>query len=253
MIEFDKVSKKSGILTKTAIIAFFILFVFFPPFQKAVLHFFFPEEGSLIYPRYGLPVMFFQHLLVVIISSSAATAIAVLLGIFATREAGKEFLPIIQDFTSFTQTFPPAAVLALAVPILGFGYEPTIAALFFFSLLPVVKNTISGIQSINPTIIESARGMGMNRLQLLTYIELPLSVSVIMAGIRTSVIINIGTATIGAVAGAGGLGAPIISGLIRDNQSYVLQGAIATALFALTTDWALQWAESKITNKNAAC
>jgi len=246
MVKRQKIIYYKGIFIKATILIFFLLFLFVKPLQIAVLGLFFPNESELIYPRYGLPVMLFQHLVVVIISSTAATITGVFLGIFATRKSGKEFLPIIQDFTSFTQTFPPAAVLALAVPLLGFGYEPTIAALFLYSLLPIVKNSISGIQAINVSIMESARGIGMNRFQILFYVEIPLAFPVIMAGIRTSVIINIGTATIGAVAGAGGLGAPIISGLIRDNQAFVLQGAIATALFALIMDWILQEVEKRL-------
>ncbi len=245
MNPMKKTDSVLGLSVKLFVILFFLLFLFVKPFLLSVLGFVFPGETELVYPRYGLPAMLLQHLLMVVVSSTAAAVMGILVGIFATSRAGREFMPLIQDFTSFTQTFPPAAVLALAVPLLGFGYEPTIAALFFYSLLPIVKNTISGIDGIDPDVIESARGMGMNRLQLLWYIKIPLSMNVIMAGIRTSVILNIGTATIGAVAGAGGLGAPIISGLIRDNPSFVLQGALASALLAIITDWSLQWMEKR--------
>ncbi|MGB3223079.1 MAG: ABC transporter permease, partial [Desulforhopalus sp.] len=160
-----------------------------------------------------------------------------------TRTYGREFLPALNNLVSIGQTFPPLAVLALAVPAVGFGAKPTIIALFLYGLLPIVRNTISGLQAVDPAIREAATGMGMSELQALWKVEMPLSFHVIMAGIKTSVIINIGTATIGATIGAGGLGAPIITGLASDNPAFILQGSIIAALFAIIVDALLEMIE----------
>jgi osmoprotectant transport system permease protein len=145
-------------------------------------------------------------------------------------------LPIVTDITSFGQTFPPVAVLALAVPALGFGLKPTIVALFLYGLLPVVRNTIAGLRAVPPHLLDAAYGMGMGQWQALLRVELPLSMPVILAGVRISVIINIGTAMIGAVIGAGGLGSPIIAGLVRDNLAFIIEGALPAALLAILAD-----------------
>ncbi len=150
------------------------------------------------------------------------------------------------DISSLAQTIPPIAVLALAVPFIGFGFKPTVLALFLYSILPIIRNSIAGIESVPPTLIEAATGMGMTRAQVLIKIELPISLRVIMAGIRTSVVINVGTATVGAVVGAGGLGTPIISGLVRENPAFVLEGAIAAALLAFIMDQYLAKAEQSL-------
>ncbi|MFO8063647.1 MAG: ABC transporter permease, partial [Spirochaetia bacterium] len=126
---------------------------------------------------------------------------------------------------------------ALAVPALGFGFKPTVAALFIYSILPVLNNTISGMEGIPRHLTDASRGIGMTRLQILFLSEFPLAARVIAAGVRTSVIINVGTATVGAVIGAGGLGVVIIGGLVRDNVAFVFSGAMTAALLALIIDW----------------
>jgi osmoprotectant transport system permease protein len=137
------------------------------------------------------------------------------------------------------QTFPPVAVLAVAVPVVGFGFKPTIIALFLYGLLPVLRNTITGLESVSPDILEASYGMGMTPLQVLTGVELPLAAPVVMAGVRISTVINIGTAALGATIGAGGLGKPIIAGLIGENPAYILEGAILVGFFAIIVDMGL--------------
>lgn len=203
---------------------------------SAILSVLFPEESELIYPRASLIMLVKEHLILVMTSSLSAIAVAVPIGIFVTRPSGKDCLGLAEDLSAIAQTFPPVAVLALAVPVLGFGQRPTIAALFLYSILPIVRNTIAGIQAVPAPLIETGKGMGMTPAQVLFQVELPLSLSVMMAGIRISVIINIGTATVGAVVGAGGLGQPIISGLVRQNPAFILQGAVTAALLALLAD-----------------
>ena len=196
----------------------------------------FPEETEWIYPRAMLIDLVGEHLLLVAISSALAVIAGIAAGIFVTRRSGRVYLQTVNDLTSLAQTFPPVAILALTVPFIGFGFKPTIAALFLYSILPVVRNTISGIGAVPAPLIEAAFGMGMTRPQILFKVEIPLAMKVIMAGIRMSVVMNIGTATLGAIVGAGGLGVPIISGLVRQNQAFVLEGALTVCLLAVITD-----------------
>lgn len=203
---------------------------------EATLSFLFPQETRVLHPRANLFVLVMEHLGLVGISSSLTILIGVPLGIWVTRPSGRNFLPIVTDLTSFGQTFPPVAVLALAVPMLGFGLLPTVAALFLYGLLPVVRNTIAGLNAVPYHLLDAAYGMGMSRIQALFRVEIPLAARVILAGVRISVIINIGTAMIGAAIGAGGLGSPIIAGLVQDNIAYIIEGAVPAAILAVLAD-----------------
>ena len=203
---------------------------------EAILSFLFPQEAQVLHPRASLLVLVWEHIQLVLISSSLTILIGVPLGIWVTRPSGKNFLPIVTDLTSFGQTFPPVAVLALAVPMLGFGLLPTVVALFLYGLLPVVRNTIAGLRAVPQDILDAAYGMGMSRMQALIRVEIPLAGRVILAGVRISVIINIGTAMIGAVIGAGGLGSPIVAGLVQDNIAYIIEGAAPAAILAILAD-----------------
>lgn len=211
------------------------------------LRFLFPGETTVIHPRASLLILVWEHIQLVAISSSITIIIGIPLGVWVTRPSGRDFLPIVTDITSFGQTFPPVAVLALAVPVFGFGMIPTIVALFLYGLLPVVRNTVAGLREVPPLLLDAAYGMGMGRLQALFRVELPLSAQVILAGVRISVIINIGTAMIGAVIGAGGLGSPIIAGLVRDNLAFIIEGALPAALLAILIDQFLSNMESSLT------
>jgi osmoprotectant transport system permease protein len=203
---------------------------------SVTLRFLFPEEAQVIHPRASPLALLLEHLVLVAISSTITILVGVPLGIWVTRPSGRDFLPIVSDLTSFGQTFPPIAVLALSVPILGFGVVPTVFALFIYGLMPVVRNTIAGLNAVPHHLLDAAYGMGMSRFQALLRVELPLSMRVILAGIRISVIINIGTAMIGAAIGAGGLGSPIVAGLVLDNLAYVIEGALPAAILAVLVD-----------------
>ena len=154
---------------------------------------------------------------------------------------------MVSALSAIGQTFPPAAVLAIVVPLAGFGFVPTIVALTLYGLLPVVQNTIAGLGTVPPATLEAARGTGMSRWQILTRVELPLAMRVIIAGVRVSVIINIGTATIGSTVGARSLGTPIIAGLVGDNIAYVIPGAAVVGLLAIVTDMAFELVERRFT------
>ena len=216
-------------------VAFIYLILDMNPW-KFFLQAIFAGETEWIYPRATLIDLVGEHLLLVFISSALAVIMGIVAGIFVTRRSGRVYLQTVNDLTSLAQTFPPVAILALAVPFIGFGFKPTIAALFLYSILPVVRNTISGIEAVPAPLIEAAFGMGMTPIQILFKVEIPLAIKVIMAGIRMSVVMNIGTATLGAIVGAGGLGVPIISGLVRQNPAFVIEGALTVCLLAVITD-----------------
>lgn len=204
--------------------------------QSGLLGLLFPGRSPLLYPRASLAYLVGEHLGLVLASSLLAALVGLAAGIVATRRGAGSFSELAERLAAVGQTFPPAAVLALAVPALGFGFAPTTVALLLYGILPVLRNTLSGLSSVGKDVLEAARGMGMGGLRILFTIELPLAAPVILAGLRTSVIVNIGTATVGATIGAGGLGAPIISGLVTQNPSFLAEGAIAVALLALFVD-----------------
>lgn len=201
-----------------------------------VLSALFPGEPKPIFPSGTLAQLTVQHLQLVFLSSAATVAIGIPLGIFVTRPGGRDFRDVVTAAVDIGQTFPPVAVLALAMPLLGLGYVPTIVALFIYGLFPVVSGTIAGLDAVPPAVLEAARGMGMGSARTLLRVELPLAARVILAGVRTSVIINVGTATVGAAFGAGGLGGPIVGGLLVQNYAYITEGAVAAALLAVLLD-----------------
>lgn len=191
------------------------------------------NRAPAIYSQDSLLLLTLQHLWTVVLATLASTLIAVALGIFVTRPTGAEFLPLSRSLVNIGQTFPPIAVLAIAVPLVGFGEKPTFIALFLYGLLPIFENTLTGLTQVSPQALEAARGMGMNARQRLFQVELPLAFPVILAGIRLSVIISLGTATIGSTVAAKGLGEVIIAGLQSNNLAFVLQGGLVVALLAV--------------------
>lgn len=197
---------------------------------------FVPNPAQEVYARTSFLKLLLQHAVLVAAAGLASSLAGLALGVLVTRPWGREFLPAVDSLASMGQTFPPVAVLALAVPAVGFGFAPTFIALVLYGVLPVVRNSISGLQAVSASIKEAAAGMGMSRLQILFKLELPLASGVLMAGVRTSVVINTGTATLGATIGAGGLGAPIMAGLIGNKPAFILQGAILAGLFAVLLD-----------------
>jgi osmoprotectant transport system permease protein len=196
----------------------------------------FPSTEPSVYERESFLVLFLSHAALVGASSLVSTVAGVGLGVFVTRPAGRDFRAIANALAAIGQTFPPAAVLAIAVPIAGFGPLPTLIALILYGLLPIIENAIAGLEGVPRPVREAAEGIGLSPLQVLRDIELPLAAPVIVAGIRTSVIINIGTATIGSTVGAVTLGTPIINGLVTEKLPYILQGAAVVGLFAILTD-----------------
>ena len=214
----------------------FVALVLLMPVFKPVFAALFPRLERPLYEQDSFVDLAAWHVALVGISSVASAAIGVAAGIFVTRPAGAEFRGMVETVTAAGQSFPPVAVLAIAVPVIGFGAEPALIALTLYGLLPVVANTIAGLGAVPPAVREAARGVGMSEGDILRQVELPLAAPVIIAGIRTSAIINVGTAAIASTVGARTLGSPIIIGLDAANIAYVLQGAILVGSLAIVLD-----------------
>ncbi|BCH25698.1 ABC transporter permease [Mesorhizobium sp. L-8-3] len=191
------------------------------------------NNAPAIYNQGSLLSLTLLHLWTVLLATVAATIVAVGLAILVTRPVGAEFLPLSRSLVNIGQTFPPVAVLALAVPAVGFGEKPTLIALFLYGLLPIFENALTGLTTLSQPVVEAARGVGMTGWQRLTKVELPLAVPVILAGIRLSVVISLATATIGSTVAARTLGEVIIAGLLSDNLAFVLQGGLIVAVLAV--------------------
>jgi osmoprotectant transport system permease protein len=199
-----------------------------------------------IYDQGNLLSLALAHLGTVLLAAAASTIVAVGLGILVTRKSGAEFLPLSRTLVNIGQTFPPVAVLAVAVPLIGFGEAPTLIALFAYGLLPIFENTIAGLQTCPPAIIDAANGMGMSARERLASVELPLAMPLILEGVRLSLVINVGTATLGSTVAAKGLGEVIIAGLLADNTAFILQGGLLTGLMAILLYDAMAAVEKRI-------
>jgi len=183
------------------------------------------------------------HLYLVGLSMGLAILVAVPLGILLTRRQFKKLTPYVVGVVNIGQTVPSFAVIALFVGILGIGERTAIFALWVYSLLPILNNTIAGINGVDRAIIDASQGMGMTRVHTLSKIEVPLAMPVIMAGIRTAVVINAGTAVIASYVGAGGLGDIIVTGLKIMQPQILILGAGYAAITALLLDYVLGIAE----------
>ncbi|MFN2431976.1 MAG: glycine betaine ABC transporter substrate-binding protein [Gemmatimonadota bacterium] len=197
--------------------------------------------GYLWQSRSELLELTLRHLLLVGISLMAAVLVAVPLGLLLERARGGAE-PVIRA-VGVLQTIPGIALLAFAIPLLGIGVVPALVALFLYSLYPILRNTYTGVRDASPDAVAAARALGMTELQLLRDVRLPLAAPVIVAGIRTAAVIDVGTATLAAFIGAGGLGEPIVAGLALSDTRRILSGAIPAAGLALLVDGALGLAE----------
>lgn len=206
---------------------------------QAALQAVFPEQRRVLFERTPLLQLAFEHLAIVGASLGTILALSLPLGVWLTRSSGKPFLPLASNLLAVGQTFPPVAVLALAMPFFGFGLRPTLIALVAYGMLPVTRNAIAGLQGVPKDSLEAARGMGMGPWSRFWRVELPLAIDVVIAGVRVSAVYTIGTATVAPLIGAGGLGVPIIGGLAVGNLAMVLEGAVPVALLALLADYAL--------------
>ena len=185
-----------------------------------------------------------RHMVLVIVSLGAAALLAIPAGLLLVRvAAGAE--SVIRGI-GLVQTIPSLALLAFMIPALGIGVTPAVVALFLYSLFPILRNTYTGVRDANPAAVDAARALGMTPAQLLRHVRLPLAAPVIMAGLRTAAVINVGMATIAAFIGAGGLGDPIVAGLALSDARMILSGAVPAAALALLVDGALGFAERRV-------
>jgi osmoprotectant transport system permease protein len=195
--------------------------------------------------RAQIAALALRHLMLVALSLLAAIAVAVPAGVMLDR-ARRGAEPVIRG-AGVLQTVPSIALLAFMIPLLGIGVVPALVALFLYSLYPILRNTYTGVRDASPDAADAATALGMTPLQVLRYVRLPLAAPVIMAGIRTAAVINVGTATLAAFIGAGGLGDPIVAGLALSDTRMLLSGAVPAALLALLVDAGLGVVERRLT------
>jgi osmoprotectant transport system permease protein len=210
------------------------------PFSEPLFARLFPLLDRPVYRQEPFTELLWQHCKLVGMSSVFAIGVGSLAGVGVTRASGQQFKPLVDTLAAMGQTFPPVAVLAVAVPIVGFGELPALLALALYGVLPVFQSTVAGLQAVPPTVRQVASGMGMSPWMTLLQLEIPLALPVWLAGVRSSVIINIGTAAIASTVGAKTLGSPIIVGLSGFNTAYILQGAVLVGLLAVVTDMAFE-------------
>lgn len=197
--------------------------------------------GSEIVQRTG------EHLLLVGIAVAIAILISIPLGVLITRK--KALRQPILAIANILQTIPSLALFGLLIPLVGIGAVPAIIALTVYSFLPIIRNTYTGIMNVDPAVREAGRGMGMTDWQLLSRVELPLALGVILAGVRVAVVIAVGIATIAAAIGAGGLGVFIFRGIAVVNNQLILAGAVPAAAIALIADYGIGFLERQLTVK----
>lgn len=187
------------------------------------------ENGFYVFSQ------FFDHFLISIYGVLLATLIGIPLGIVISKY--KKLSSVVITLANIIQTIPALALMAILMLVLGLGKTTVIVTVFFYSLLPIIKNTYVGITTINKSVTDAGRGMGMTKVQVLYMVELPLSLSVIITGIRIALVVAIGITAIGAFIGAGGLGDIIIRGTnATDGTAIILAGAIPTAIMAIVSD-----------------
>ena len=185
-----------------------------------------------------------QHLYLVVVSTGAAMLVGVPLGVLLTRRAAWR-RPVL-GLANIFQTIPSLALFGLLIPIFGIGFWTALVALVVYALLPIIRNTYTGIAGVDPAVREAGRGMGMTDGELLRLVELPLAAGVILAGIRVATVVSVGVATIGAAIGAGGLGVYIFRGVATVDDTLILAGALPAAVLALAADGLLGAVERRL-------
>ncbi|MEP5837476.1 MAG: glycine betaine ABC transporter substrate-binding protein [Marinobacter sp.] len=190
------------------------------------------------------------HLKLTGIALTLACVLAIPLALLLTQYARAAGVAVY--LAGLLQTIPSLALLAMLVPLLGLGQVPAILALFLYSLLPILRNTLTGIASVDPLLREVAEGMGLSVAQRLRHVEIPLAMPMILAGVKTAAIISIGTATLAAFVGAGGLGEPIVTGLNLNDHGLILQGALPAAGLAIVTEFLFECLERAVVPRHLA-
>ncbi|WP_254537905.1 ABC transporter permease [Halomarina litorea] len=191
-----------------------------------------------------------EHLLLVFVSETVAVAVAVPLGVAAMWD--ERVSRVVSNLGNVAQTIPTLAVIALVFPLLGLGFLPSLVGLTVYALLPVLTNTVAGLESVDEETVDAARGMGMTRWEVLRDVRFPLALPVVFAGIRTSVVLTVGTAYLAFFIGGGGLGVWVIGGIKLFNTAQLLAGAIPGALLAVALDTGLALVERHLGGTGSA-
>jgi len=181
-----------------------------------------------------------------VVSTALVLAIAIPMGILLTRPFARSITPPAIALFNIGQAIPSIGLIVLLAVVWDIGFRPMVVALVAYTVLPVLRNTMVGLRQVDASVIEAARGMGMTKRAVLTRIELPLAVPIIMAGLRTALTINVGTATLGALVGAGTLGTLIVAGIVQNKQLILVVGAILVAVLALLVDYLAAIAEERL-------
>ena len=181
-----------------------------------------------------------------VVSTALVLAIAIPMGILLTRPFARSITPPAIAAFNIGQAIPSIGLIVLLAVVWDIGFRPMVVALVAYTVLPVLRNTMVGLRQVDASVIEAARGMGMTKRAVLTRIELPLAVPIIMAGLRTALTINVGTATLGALVGAGTLGTLIVAGIVQNKQLILVVGAILVAVLALLVDYLAAIAEERL-------
>jgi len=184
-----------------------------------------------------------QHVQLTVISTFFVLIIAIPLGVLLTRKAFRKGAPVAMALANIGQATPAIGLLALLVIWLGIGRRSALIGIIVYAVLPVLSNTIAGLKANDPTLLEAARGIGMSPLGVLVRVELPLAVPLILAGVRTALVLNVGTATLATFGGGGGLGVLITTGITNQRMPVLLLGSILTIALALLVDWLASLAE----------
>ncbi|MFC8516657.1 ABC transporter permease [Streptomyces sp. NPDC057257] len=184
-----------------------------------------------------------QHIELTAISTFFVLIIAIPLGVLLTRKAFRKATPVAMAFANMGQATPAIGLLALLVIWLGTGTKAALIGIIVYAVLPVLSNTIAGLKANDPTLLEAARGIGMSPLGVLGKVELPLAVPLILAGVRTALVLNVGTATLATFGGGGGLGVLITTGITTQRMPVLMLGSILTVVLALLVDWLASLAE----------
>ncbi|MFM9696221.1 ABC transporter permease [Streptomyces europaeiscabiei] len=184
-----------------------------------------------------------QHIQLTAISTFFVLIIAIPLGVLLTRDACRKATPVAMTVANTGQAAPAIGLLALLVIWLGIGREAALIGIIVYAVLPVLSNTIAGLKANDPTLLEAARGIGMSPAEVLARVELPLAVPLILAGVRTALVLNVGTATLATFGGGGGLGVLITTGITNQRMPVLVLGSILTVCLALLVDWLASLAE----------
>jgi osmoprotectant transport system permease protein len=237
---------RASTIARLLVIAVLVAFLLQPDWFAPIFAPLTQNGQAAIYTQNSLLTLTLNHIAIVAGATLAGSIVAISLAILVTRPAGREFLPLSRTLANIGQTFPPVAVLALAVPVLGFGTAPTVLALFLYGLLPIFENALTGLTTVPADIVDAAVGTGMTETQRLWQVEIPLALPLILAGVRISTVIAIGTATIGSTVAASTLGEAIIAGLINSNLAFVAEGALVVGVLAILVNDALLALERRL-------